>query len=94
MGDILTIEMYNEIDDHLTQINSLHPNLKFTVEVENEKGELPFLDTKLIHKKDGNLESMWYRKKTDTGLAINYHALAPLKYKRNMIITLVHRTFN
>ena len=45
MDDILTIEMYNEIDDHLTQINSLHPNLKFTVEVENEKGELPFLDT-------------------------------------------------
>ena len=30
----------------------------------------------------------------DTGLAINYHALAPLKYKRNMIITLVHRIFN
>ena len=37
---------------------------------------------------------MWYRKKTETGLAINYHALAPLKYKRNMIITLVHRIFN
>ena len=37
---------------------------------------------------------MWYRKKTDTGLAINYHALAPLKYKRNIIITLVHRIFN
>ena len=32
----------------------------------------------LIINTNGKLASRWYRKPTDTGLGLNYHALAPL----------------
>ena len=90
---IRTIEK-NDIEITLGQINNLHPNLSFTKEEEDEGGTIPFLDMKLRHKPDGKVESEWYRKKTDTGLTINFHALAPMKYKRSMIINMVHRIYN
>ena len=33
----------------------------------------------------------WYNKKTDTGLIMNYHALAPDKYNRSVVSGMVHR---
>ena len=80
MDDIITIENKNNIDDKLKHINSLHPFLKFTVEKEND-GHLPFLDM-LLHNVNGNISSSWFRKSTDTGLTLNFHSLAPLKYKK------------
>ena len=43
---------------------------------------------------DGRIETMWYRKPTDTGMTLNFHAIAPLKYKRNVIQGLTHRIYN
>ena len=43
---------------------------------------------------DGNLEAMRYRKPTDTGLTLSFHATAPMKYKRNVIQGLTHRIYN
>ena len=79
-----------EVNDKLKEINELHPSLKFTMEVE-ENGSLPFLDTLLQHNTDGTISSTWYRKKTDTGLVMNYHSLAPEIYKRSVVIGMVHR---
>ena len=94
MDDILTVIKKSEIEKTLERINSLHRNLSFTKEEENEMGEIPFLDLKIRHNKDGNIETEWYRKKTDTGLTINYHSMAPMKYKRSMAINLIHRIWN
>ena len=49
---------------------------------------------KLTHKSDGNIETEWFRKETDTGLTLNYHSLAPTKYKRSLVINLIHRIYN
>ena len=94
MDDCIRTIQKNDIEITLGQINNLHPNLSFTKEEEDEGGTIPFLDMKLRHKPDGKVESEWYRKKTDTGLTINFHALAPMKYKRSMIINMVHRIHN
>ena len=91
MDDIITIENKNNIDDKLKQINSLHSFLKFTVEKEND-GHLPFLDM-LLHNVNGNISSSWFRKSTDTGLTLNFHSLAPLKYKKSVVIGFVHRIY-
>ena len=91
MDDILTIVKNDEVDDTLYRINNLHPCLSFTHELEND-GKIPFLDM-LIHNCNGNLLSSWYRKPTDTGLTLNYHALAPLKYKKSVVISFIHRIF-
>ena len=94
MDDVLRIIKKNEIDRTLESINQLHPNLAFTKETENIEGKIAFLDMNIVHKKDGTIETEWYRKATDTGLTINFHALAPTKYKRGMVINLVYRIFN
>ena len=51
-----------------------------------------FLDMLIINT-NGKLASRWYRKPTDTGLTLNFHALAPLKYKKSVVISLVRRIY-
>ena len=46
-----------------------------------------------ISRKDGKLTSTWYTKATDAGLTMNYHALAPLRYKRSVVSGLIYRIF-
>ena len=47
---------------------------------------------KIIHL-GNNLTSTWYNKPTDTGLIMNYHALAPKRYKRSVVSGFVHRIY-
>ena len=91
MDDIITICKKDEVDKKLTEINKLHSNLKFTREIENN-GCLPFLDM-LLHNDNRLLSSSWFRKPTDTGLTLNFHSLAPMKYKRSVVIGFVHRIY-
>ena len=69
-----------QIQQKLAEINSYHPFLKFMIEEENEQFALPFLDM-LIYRLGVLLYSTWFNKPTDTGLVMNYHALAPRMYK-------------
>ena len=91
MDDILRDINCHEIEPTLTSINNLHPSLKFTMERE-ENGEIPFLDMKILNTK-GKLSSTWYTKPSDTGLMMNYHALAPKRYKRSVVSGCVHRIY-
>ena len=91
MDDILCDIKKDDISDRLTLINNLHPKLEFTIETENN-GKLAFLDM-LIMNDSGILTSKWYRKVTDTGLTLNYHSLAPVKYKRSVVSSFVYRIF-
>ncbi|XP_076658288.1 uncharacterized protein LOC143362208 [Halictus rubicundus] len=54
------------LDDFLHFINSLHPNIQFTMEIENEDKSLPFLDVLVTRKIDGSLGHRVYRKPTHT----------------------------
>jgi hypothetical protein len=91
MDDILREINCREADSKLADINNLHPNLSFTIEREKD-GTLPFLDMQLIHE-GHQLTSTWYSKPTDTGLILNYHALAPKRYKRSVVSGFVHRIY-
>ncbi len=73
-------------------LNSKHPNIKFTYEVEKDK-ELPFLDV-LIKNDFTNLSTSVYRKLTFTGLGINFRSFIPYIYKINSIKTLLHRAYS
>ena len=42
---------------------------------------------------EGKLSSTWYSKPTDTGLIMNFHSLAPKKYKRSVVSGFVHRIY-
>jgi len=90
MDDILQDIKRSEIESKLTAINSLHENLTFTIERQSE-GKIPFLDMLITCDQHGKLTSSWYNKPTDTGLILNYHALAPRRYKRSVVSGFVHR---
>ena len=91
MDDILRTIKAELIEAKLQAINDLHPNLKFTIEVE-EEGRLPFLDMRILHV-DNHLHSTWYTKPTDTSLIMNFHGLAPKRYKRSVVEGFVHRVY-
>ena len=91
MDDILRSVKESLVEAKLRAINVLHPNLKCTLEVEQD-GKLPFLVMCIIHI-NNELHSKWYQKPSDTGLIMNFHALAPKKYKRSVIQGLVYRIF-
>ena len=84
MDNILRNIQQNRKENKLEQINNLHPSLKFTVKIEIEKS-IAFLDIKIIRSSANFLESTWYTKKTDTGLTMNFHSLASIKYKKSVI---------
>lgn len=89
MDDILQNIKRTHIETKLDEINNLHPSLRFTIERESN-GAIPFLDMKIMNN-EGQLSSTWYNKPTDTGLIMNFHALAPKRYKRSVVSGLVHR---
>ena len=99
LADILEEEEMNQ----LNLINSLHPNLNFTIETvkkssdkddEGEIGSIIFLDMKLIQKTDGTVDSEWFTKPTDTGTVMNWNSIAPMKYKRNLVSGFVNRIWS
>ena len=75
-------------------VNTMHENLTFTMESLDCNNELAFLDTKIRQIPDGSLELSWYRKQTDTGVLMNFHAPAPLIYKAGIVQGFIHRIFN
>ena len=81
-----------DTEDDATQflelVNSLHPNLNFTVEVGSKT--MPFLDV-LVELKDGKFLTSLYRKETHTNVFMNFNATAPFAWKRGLIFGLLHR---
>ena len=91
MDDVIRSIKRNKIEHVLQSINELHSSLKFTIEREND-GKLPFLDM-LVIRNNQKLTSTWQSKPTDIGLVMNYHALAPKRYKRSVVSGFVHRIY-
>ena len=82
----------DHINPFLNYLNSKHPNIKFTSEIENNNS-LAFLDV-LIDKTINGFSSSVYRKPTFTGLTMNFNSFAPFLYKINLIKTLIHRSYS
>ena len=69
--------------DHL---NNQHSSLKFTLE--DAHSSLPFLDVNVTIN-NGSLDTTVYRKKTHTGVFLNFSAIAPMKWKVDLIHCLI-----
>ena len=85
----------NEIcaDRFFNFINSLHNNVKFTIEKE-QNCTLPFLDTNVNRESDGSFQTSIYRKSTHTGLATSYFSFIRHLYKINAMRTLIYRAYH
>ncbi|XP_075980176.1 uncharacterized protein LOC142979382 isoform X1 [Anticarsia gemmatalis] len=54
-----------EVDQYLEHLNSIHPKMRFTYEMETDRS-LSFLDVRVAAKPDGSLSHCVYRKPTHT----------------------------
>ena len=75
----------------LDTLNSIHPSLKFTMEVERE-GSLPFLGSELINRAP-KIESKVYIKRTNTGILLHIQSHIDITYKRSLVNTMVDRAY-
>ena len=76
VDDIIAVfENETQARDFLEHLNSRHPNIKFTIECENDK-KLPFLDV-LLDRTEGHLITSVYRKATFTGVFTNFLSFTP-----------------
>ena len=83
-----TFNSMEKCEQFFRYINTLHPNLRFTVEY--PQGSLPFLDVEVtLH--EGNIQTCVYRKSTNTGVLLNFNSIAPNQWKRSLITCFLTR---
>ena len=71
--------------DFVQVLNSVHPSLSFTMELEHE-GSIPFLGT-VITRCGNTLKTEVYRKPTDTGLLLHFQSHVDNRYKKGLSST-------
>ena len=91
VDDIITaFKTENEADKFLEYLNSRHPNIKFTME-KQQNNQISFLDVHLDNSE--TLITKIFRKKTFTGILTNYFSFTSFTYKKGLINCLVERAF-
>nr|CAH8846348.1 unnamed protein product [Trichobilharzia regenti] len=91
VDDTLVIVKKNGIEKLFSHINRHVDSIKFTMELENEIGELPMLDCKLQRMTDGSIKTTMCRKATHSGRFLDYYSAHPLSVKRGLIQGLADR---
>ena len=87
----LLFEKQDQVKKFLRFMNSRHKNIRFTYE-EEQNDSMSFLDIK-ITRELGKLTTSVYRKKTFSGVYLNYGSYLPVDYKKGLITTLLYRTY-
>ena len=92
----LVFRNYSDVARFLDHINSCHPNIKFTFELELDCS-IPFLDA-LVHKVfiDGHTRfyTAPYKKPTFTGLYTRFDSFCPSRFKSNLVYILLFHAFH
>ena len=92
VDDTFTFVKKNHISDVVAKINSFHPNIKFTHEVE-EQQKIPFLDVLLKKRDDGRIDTSVYRKPTNNNIYIHWNAYGPRQWKVGTLSGIVQRAY-
>jgi DNA-binding FrmR family transcriptional regulator len=85
---ITTAQDNNEARSIQEILNAQDPSIKFEIELPDEEGYQPFLNTKLRVKPDGTLDTAWYTKQANKGVMI--HALS--HHPKSMKIGAIQNT--
>ena len=77
----------------LKELNSYHPNIKFTYELE-ENNKITFLDVIINRISFNEIETNVYRKESNTDIYINWYSHTPLQWKIGTLRNLITRAKN
>ena len=90
MDDTFTYVLLDKIDMILHELNSYHPNKKFTYELESYN-KLAFLDVSAKRANDNKVETSVHRKATCTNIYINWRSHSPSNWKIGTLRNLIKR---
>ena len=93
VDDTFTFVKKNQIANVIDAINSFHPNIKFTHEIEKD-GKIAFLDVLLMRKDTGNIETSVYRKPTNNSIYIHWNAYGPRQWKVGTLSGIIRRAYD
>ena len=88
--DTITAIRNDHIDTFHTYLNSIHPAIKWTKEVE-QNGRIAMLDVQLIRNSNGSIDFDVYRKPTHTNQYIPFDSHQPLAHKLSTVHSLTRR---
>ena len=77
--------------DFLQVLNSVHPSLSFTMELEHEESILFF--STVITRSGTTLKTEVYRKPADKGLLLHFQSYVANSYKKGLVNTMVIRAY-
>ena len=84
----------DQVDEFHKHLNSINPNIQFTLELENNNGQgLPFLDT-ITSRRGTEIHVDVHKKPTHTDRYLNFSSCHPLYHKRSLVNTLLKRANN
>ena len=93
VDDVLTIVKKGTRDFLLNYLNSIDPNIKFTIEPLNEQGTIPFLDTFPRPSSNKGITSV-YRKPTHTDRYLDFNSNHSKSAKHAVVRALTNRAKN
>ena len=91
VDDTWVIQQQTHKQLFLEQINRIDPNIKFTVESNQENGAIPFLDTLVKPETDNFHSTRGYHKPTHTDQYLQWDSYHNLSAKYSVIGTFTHR---
>ena len=91
VDDVCCAVKEEDVIPFLQHINSIHPSIQFTHELEDDDHCLPFLDVLLYRSEDGSVSTSVYRKPTHTDRYLDFASHHPLLHKAAVVKTLFSR---
>ena len=88
---IVLFRSKDHVKKFLGYINTRHPNIEFTYE-EEKNNSLSFLDVTITRTHNSFITSI-YRKKTFSGVYLNFKSFLPNGYKQGLLFTLLFRAY-
>ena len=80
VDDIFCVINYSIIDEFSQHVNSISPNILFTVEIEKDRS-LPFLDVQITRNANNTLRTTIYQTPTHTNQYLQFDSYHPRHYK-------------
>lgn len=100
VDDHVTSIPEDQVDDVLDKLNSKHPSVQFTSEIE-ENSRLNYLDVTIVRTNENGLITDWYCKPMATNRILNYFSAHPQQMIENVasnlvkkVLSLSHRSFH
>lgn len=92
VDDILIAAPRDSFNEILSTFNSFHERLQFTLDLNEEKNCVNFLDVTIISQ-DNHLKFDWYYKPTYSGRYLHFTSQHPVCHKRGVVYSLIDRMF-